>query len=139
VENINGRLAGLKETAWQLAADCRDEGNTEAFRVLVDFSERLAYLIRGKETAANPSGNGNPKSGLIDIFSPPGTYGGHLARLDLSRWKGKASKCVLREGVWVSLSKAGGSITGYAIRGPEWWKYDRGGELVPVSELKGSG
>jgi len=129
--DINSRLGDLKEDAWQLAALCRDEGDTEAFRVLVDFSERITNLFRGRERPT--AGKNTASSGLIDIFSHDGR---HPAKLDLRRWTGQGSKCILMGGDWFSLSKAAASITGYQTRGPEWWKYKEGGELRPVSELK---
>ena len=131
--DIDSKLAELKEKAWRLASLCQEEGDTEAFRALVDFTERIANLLRGRQRGGSIS---SVAAGLIDIFSPGGRYSGRSAKLDLSRYKGPGSDCVLMGGDYVSLSKAAKSITHYETRGPEWWEWENSeGNRRPVSEL----
>ena len=123
-------LIDLGNEAWALAARYRDAGDTETSRVLVDFSERVANVMRSR--AEHPlSREGNLD--LIPIFSADRS---HAAQLDLSRWTKKGSKCVLVDGAWMSLSLSAATINGYQTRGPEWWRYEDHGEIRPVSRLK---
>lgn len=127
---VEDSLIRLRDETWTLAAQCRDAGDMESFRTLVDFNERLANLIR---TRQHHSG-ANTHSDLIRIFSPDRK---HVAQLDPARWtKRRGSKCVLIGGTWTTLSSAAATINGYQTRGPEWWHYDDDGQLKPVSLLK---
>ena len=132
MSGIDDSLRQLRDASWQLAVKCREEEDTEAFRVLLDIDTELADLLRGRSGTQESSAD--ERSGLVTIFSPDHK---HTAKLDPERWtKQKGSKCVLVEGKWTTLSRSAFNITHCQTRGPEWWRYEDAGQIRPVSVLK---
>lgn len=126
-----GNIALLKEQTWQLASKSLEENDIEAYDLLVEFHKNVALLLKRRTPAAGESQHPDQES--VDVFSRDGKHSGLF---DRSRWHGRGSKCVQVQGVWKSLSRAGADITGYQVRGPEWWRYkDDMGRMKPVSEL----
>ena len=136
---LTPKLKELRDEAWQLARESLDEGDSHAYRTLVDMTERLTKLMVSSDTRAGTSDSDIPTTSVGNSTPIFALYKGQKydAQLDPSRISGGRGRCVLLQGEWMTTSKAATSITGTSVNGWVFWKYYRdGGTIGRIEERR---
>jgi hypothetical protein len=125
--SIREWLHELQEQVLEQAKTSLREGDSEAYRVLTEFAERLQKLSHDQQ----PHGHQ-----LIKIFSVDRQYQAHLVPDYVAEGK---SRCVVfdGDGRFRTPSGIGSQLTGHQVNGWIWWQYqNEKGETRPIDDFR---
>lgn len=137
-KTIQAELDQLKDTAWNLARRCLDQGERDLARLLVEFTERLTPDSTEESDSVIGEPRDNPSEKRVSIFAKhkgksfKAEIRPHLASVNFR------NPCVIYEGKSYTPSGAAREVTGTNVNGWRFWKYRvRGGGIASIETLRG--